>query len=141
MTSDGWLKTGDLGSFDDQGNLSVKGRVKSMIVRSNGENVYPEDIESVINNFRHVVESLVVEQKGKLIALVHFNQEEIEQRYQNLREEVSSHVEQRIEELKEELRHYVNARVNKFSQLQVIIHQPDPFDKTATQKIKRFLYT
>lgn len=141
MTSDGWLKTGDLGSFDDQGNLSIKGRVKSMIVRSNGENVYPEDIESVINNFRHVVESLVVEQKGKLIALVHFNQEEIEQRYQNLREEVSSHVEQRIEELKEELRHYVNARVNKFSQLQVIIHQPDPFDKTATQKIKRFLYT
>ncbi len=141
MTPDGWLKTGDLGSFDDQGNLSIKGRVKSMIVRSNGENVYPEDIESVINNFRHVVESLVVEQKGKLIALVHFNQEEIEQRYLHLREEVSSHVEQRIEELKEELRQYVNARVNKFSQLQLVVYQPNPFDKTATQKIKRFLYT
>lgn len=141
MTPDGWLKTGDLGSFDDRGNLSIKGRVKSMIVRSNGENVYPEDIESVINNFRHVVESLVVEQKGKLIALVHFNQEEIEQRYLHLREEVSSHVEQRIEELKEELRQYVNARVNKFSQLQLVVYQPNPFDKTATQKIKRFLYT
>lgn len=141
MTPDGWLKTGDLGSFDDHGNLSIKGRVKSMIVRSNGENVYPEDIESVINNFRHVVESLVVEQKGKLIALVHFNQEEIEQRYLHLREEVSSHVEQRMEELKEELRQYVNARVNKFSQLQLVVHQRNPFDKTATQKIKRFLYT
>ena len=75
ITPDGWLKTGDLGTFDARGNLYIRGRVKSMIVRSNGENVYPEDIESVINNFRHVVESLVIEKKGKLIALVHFNQE------------------------------------------------------------------
>jgi long-chain acyl-CoA synthetase len=141
MTPDGWLKTGDLGSFDQQGNLSIKGRVKSMIVRSNGENVYPEDIESVINNFRHVVESLVVEKKGKLVALVHFNQEEIEQRYRHLKDEVSNYVDQKTEELKIELQAYVNARVNKFSQVQLVINQPDPFHKTATQKIKRFLYT
>ncbi|MEI6436137.1 MAG: AMP-binding protein [Bacteroidota bacterium] len=141
LTPDGWLKTGDLGAFDKKGNLFIKGRVKSMIVRSNGENVYPEDIESVINNFRHVVESLVVEKKGKLIALVHFNQEEIELRYNYLKDEVSNYVEQKIEELRLELQAYVNARVNKFSQVQLVVYQQNPFDKTATQKIKRFLYT
>ncbi|MCX6277255.1 MAG: AMP-binding protein [Bacteroidetes bacterium] len=141
LTPDGWLKTGDLGAFDKNGNLFIKGRVKSMIVRSNGENVYPEDIESVINNFRHVVESLVVEKKGKLIALVHFNQEEIELRYNYLKDEVSNYVDQKIEELRLELQAYVNARVNKFSQVQLVVYQQNPFDKTATQKIKRFLYT
>lgn len=141
ITPDGWLKTGDLGAFDASNNLYIKGRVKSMIVRSNGENVYPEDIESVINNFRHVVESLVVEKKGKLIALVHFNQEEIELRYQFLKAEVSDYVDQKIEELRMELQEYVNSRVNKFSQVQLVVAQPNPFQKTATQKIKRFMYT
>ena len=141
ITPDGWLKTGDLGAFDGSGNLFIRGRVKSMIVRSNGENVYPEDIESVINNFRHVVESLVIEQKGKLIALVHFNQEEIELRYQYLKNEFANYADQKIEELRMELQEYVNARVNKFSQVQLVIAQPDPFQKTATQKIKRFMYT
>jgi long-chain acyl-CoA synthetase len=140
ITPDGWLKTGDLGNFDENGNLFIRGRVKSMIVRSNGENVYPEDIESVINNFRHVVESLVVEKKGKLIALVHFNQEEIELRYQYLKSEVTNYADEKIEELRLELQDYVNSRVNKFSQVQMVVAQPDPFQKTATQKIKRFIY-
>jgi long-chain acyl-CoA synthetase len=140
ITPDGWLKTGDLGTFDADNNLYIKGRVKSMIVRSNGENVYPEDIESVINNFRHVVESLVVEKKGKLIALVHFNQEEIELRYQYLKLEFSNYADEKIEELRMELQDYVNSRVNKFSQVQLVIAQPNPFQKTATQKIKRFMY-
>ena len=141
ITPDGWLKTGDLGAFDSSGNLYIKGRVKSMIVRSNGENVYPEDIESVINNFRHVVESLVIEKKGKLVALVHFNQEEIELRYKYLKSEFSNYVDEKTEELRMELQDYVNSRVNKFSQVQLIVAQPDPFQKTATQKIKRFMYT
>ncbi len=141
ITPEGWIKTGDLGAFDQHLNLFIRGRVKSMIVRSNGENVYPEDIESVINNFRHVVESLVVEKKGKLIALVHFNQEEIEQRYRYLKNEVANYVDQQTEELRLELQEYVNARVNKFSQVQLVIAQADPFQKTATQKIKRFMYT
>ncbi|MCK9218707.1 MAG: AMP-binding protein [Bacteroidales bacterium] len=141
INAEGWLRTGDLGVFDDKGNLFIKGRAKSMIVRSNGENIYPEDIESVINNFHHVSESLVVEQKGKLIALVHFNTEEIELRYQYLKSEVSNYVDQKIEELLAELQEYVNSRVNKYQQVQMVIAQPDPFQKTATQKIKRFLYT
>lgn len=141
LTEDGWLKTGDLASVDKTGYVFIKGRVKSMIVRSNGENVYPEDIESVINNFRHVVESLVLEEKGKLVALVHFNQEEIEQRYLHLKDEMSNYVDMKIEELRMELQQYVNARVNKFSQVQIVLTQSDPFQKTATQKIKRFLYS
>jgi long-chain acyl-CoA synthetase len=141
LTADGWLKTGDLGIFDDEGYLSIKGRVKNMIVRANGENIYPEDIESVINDFHHVVESLVLEQKGKLVALVYFNKEEIEQRYQHLKEEVSGYVDLRIEELRFELQAYVNSRVNKMSRVQVVVAQADPFQKTATLKIKRFLYS
>ena len=140
LTADGWLKTGDLGVFDDENYLSIKGRVKNMIVRANGENIYPEDIESVINDFHHVVESLVLEKKGKLVALVHFNKEEIEQRYQHLKEEVTDFVDQKTEELRLELQAYVNSRVNRISQVQLIVAQPDPFQKTATLKIKRFLY-
>lgn len=141
LNQEGWLKTGDLGVLDDSGYLSIRGRVKSVIVRSNGENIYPEDIESVINNFRYVLESLVVEQRGRLVAYVHFNRDEIEQRYIYLKTEMGNYVEQKIEEYRRDLKVYVNARVNKFSQLQLVVSQPDPFQKTATQKIKRFLYT
>jgi long-chain acyl-CoA synthetase len=141
FSEDGWFKTGDLGVLNEQNYLYIKGRLKNIILGSNGENIYPEEIESVINNFRYVVESLVVQKKGKLVAMVHFNQEEIALRYQHLKEDVSAYVEEMIEELIEELQEYVNSRVNKFSRVQVVILQPVPFKKTPTQKIKRFLYT
>ena len=141
ITPDGWFRTGDLGVFDKNNYLFIKGRLKNMIVGSGGENIYPEEIESVINNFKYVIESLVMEKQGKLVALVHFNREEIETRYLHLKEEISNYVEQKIEELLEELQEYVNARVNKFSRVQVILVQPEPFQKTATQKIQRYLYT
>ncbi len=140
FTEDGWLKTGDLVSFDEQGNVYVKGRKKSTIVGANGENIYPEEIESVINNFNYVLESLVVEKKGKLVALVHFNREELEEKYQHLKDEVTHFVEQKINELITELHHHVNNRVNKFSKLQVVMAHHEPFQKTATQKIKRYMY-
>ncbi|MGE5424408.1 MAG: AMP-binding protein [Syntrophothermus sp.] len=140
-TEDGWLKTGDLGTFDKDGYLFIKGRLKNMIVLSGGENIYPEEIESVINNFRHVNDSLVLEQKGKLVALVHFNREEIEEHYSHLRQEIMDFVDKVIEDLKTELQQYVNRRVNRFSQVQVVLVQPVPFEKTATQKIKRYLYS
>lgn len=140
ITADGWLKTGDLGRFDNSGYLYLRGRLKTMIVGSGGENIYPEDIESVINNFRYVLESLVIEKKGKLIALVHFDQQEIEARYHHVKHEVSDFMEAKLEELMRELQEYVNARVNKFSRVQVVLVHLEPFQKTATQKIKRFLY-
>jgi long-chain acyl-CoA synthetase len=141
LTADGWFKTGDLGVFDRDQKLFIKGRIKNIIIGSSGENIYPEEIESVINNFRHVLESVVIQKKGKLVALVHMNREEIEEAYKHLREEVSQFAEKKMEEMMKDLKIHVNARVNKFSQLHSIVLQPDPFQKTATKKIKRFLYT
>ncbi len=141
LTPDGWFKTGDLGTMDHKNNLYIKGRLKNMIIGASGENIYPEEIESVINNFRFVAESLVVQQKGKLVALVHINMEELEKKYQTLKEDVARQIEDKIDEMLNELQAYVNSHVNKFSQIQKIVLQPGPFQKTATLKIKRFLYT
>ena len=140
ITPEGWFKTGDLGIFDKDGYLYIKGRLKNTIIGKGGENIHPEDIESIINNYSHVVDSLVVLQQERLVALVHFNREEIEERYSQLKYDISNYVEHKIEELQLELLQYVNARVNKFSQLQRIVVQEYPFEKTATQKIKRYLY-
>lgn len=141
LTPDGWLRTGDLGTFDKNNNLYIKGRLKNMIVGASGENIYPEEIESIINNFRFVVESLVIQQKGKLVAYVHLNMEELEKKYHNLREDVARQYEQKKEELLAEIQEYVNSKVNKFSRIYKVFLQPAPFQKTATLKIKRFLYT
>jgi len=141
LTPDGWFKTGDLGVLDQNNNLYIKGRSKNMIVGASGENIYPEEIESIINNFSFVVESLVIQQKGKLVAMVHINMEELEKKYQHLKEDMAEKFEEKKEELLTELKEYVNSQVNKFSQIQKVVLQPVPFQKTATLKIKRFLYT
>ncbi|MCF8366981.1 MAG: AMP-binding protein [Bacteroidales bacterium] len=152
LTEDGWFKTGDLGVFDKDGWLSHKGRLKNLIVGANGENIYPEEIESLINNFHHVIESVVLEQKGKLVALVHFNREELEERIREMKadfalkmdekfEEFQQKVDRATEELAAELQNYINTRVNKFSRIQLLVVHPDPFQKTATHKIKRYLYS
>lgn len=148
LTEDGWFKTGDLGILDSNNNLYIKGRSKNMILSSTGENIYPEEIESVINNFRFVIESLVVQQKGKLVALVHINMEEIEKKYLGLKEDMtrqkedfSRQFDEKVEDILRELQEYVNTHVNKFSQIHKVVLQPVPFQKTATLKIKRFMYT
>ncbi len=99
LTEEGWFRTGDLGIFDRDGYLYIRGRSKNVIIGPGGENIYPEEIESVINNFKHVVESLVVEQKGKLVALVHFDKDEIERKYNEIKEGVSGYVENFYNEL------------------------------------------
>jgi len=141
LTPDGWFKTGDLGLFDNNNYLYIKGRLKNMIVGASGENIYPEEIESVINNFRFVAESLVIQQKGKLVALVHINMEELDKKYQHMKSEMTKQYEEKVDEILAELQEYVNSQVNKFSQINKVVLQPVPFQKTATQKIKRFLYT
>ena len=140
ITDDGWFKTGDLGVFDKKGYLVFKGRLKNVIVSASGENIYPEEIESVINNFENVVESLVIERKGKLVALVRLNIEELEAQYKNFCDQADLFNE-KLEELLRELHHYVNSHVNKFSQVQHILIHPEPFQRTPTMKIKRFLYS
>jgi long-chain acyl-CoA synthetase len=141
LTPDGWFKTGDLGVLDKNNNLFIKGRLKNMIVGASGENIYPEEIESIINNSRFVVDSLVIQQKGKLVALVQLNMDEIEKKYQSLKEDMTRQFEDKVDEMMDELLEYVNSQVNKFSQIQKVVLQPVPFQKTATLKIKRFLYT
>ena len=140
FTEDGWLKTGDLGYFDKDGNLYIKGRIKNMIVGSSGENIYPEEIESVINRMDYVLESLVVQQKGKLVALVYLNMEEMEKKYQDAKSEAVSFLNEKADEILKDIQAKVNEELNKFSKIQRIVWQADPFEKTPTQKIKRFLY-
>lgn len=141
LDENGWFRTGDLGIFNKDHFLYIKGRLKNMIITNSGENIYPEEIESVINNFNYVSDSLVVEEKGKLVALVYFNKEEIELKYRHVKAELTEYMDKKIEELKVELKDYVNKRVNKFSRVQTVVAQTDPFHKTATQKIKRFMYS
>ena len=140
LTEDGWFKTGDLGLIDEKGYLAFKGRLKNIIVSASGENIFPEEIESVINDFNNVVESLVIERKGKLVALVLLNMEELEIQYQAIRDQAGLFNE-KLDELIAELQAYVNSRVSKFSQVHLIIVQSKPFERTPTQKIKRFLYS
>ena len=93
----------------------------------------------MINEHDLVLESLVAKVKGKMVAMVHFNYPQIEAWHQ-FREETVKNMSDRVEKLKIELMEYINERVNKFSRIAEIIEQPLPFEKTATQKIKRFLY-
>ena len=144
ITADGWFKTGDLGLFDKKGYLAFKGRLKNMIVSASGENIYPEEIESVINNFRLVVESLVIERKGKLVALVLLNKEELEAKFQSFLDQAEVYnekLDEMMQQFVDELQQYVNSHVSKFSQVQMVIVQNVPFERTPTQKIKRFLYS
>ncbi len=140
FTEDGWFKTGDRGRFDKQNFLYVKGRIKTMIVGASGENIYPEEIESVINKMRFVLESLVVEKKGKLVAMIHLNMEEVEQNFKYLKAEAQHFIQEKADEILHEIQKKVNEEVNKFSRIQQVVLQPIPFEKTPTKKIKRFLY-
>jgi long-chain acyl-CoA synthetase len=136
FSSDGWFKTGDLGTFDKHNNLYIRGRLKNVILGASGENIYPEEIESVINNFRFVLDSLVVEQKGRLVAMVHFNYDEIEKKLA----EMCTDVERYVEQLSYELKDYINSQVSRFAQISAVIPLPADFEKTSTLKIKRYLY-
>ncbi len=140
FTDDGWFKTGDRGTFDKNKRLFIKGRIKTMIVGASGENIYPEEIESVINKMRFVLESLVVEKKGKLVAMIHLNMEEIEKNFKNIKSEAKQYISEKSDEILKEIQKKVNTEVNKFSKIQKVEHQPEPFEKTPTKKIKRFLY-
>ena len=143
FTDDGWFRTGDLGEFDKDGWLDVKVRLKNMIVGPGGENIYPEDIETVLNSHVYIADSIVTEQEGRLVALVHFNRDEIEAMVDNWREEWETKKEAweaKTEQLKKEIMDFVNAKVNRFSRISEVVEEKDDFAKTPTHKIKRFLY-
>ncbi len=144
FTVDGWFRTGDLGEFDSDGWLYIKGRLKNMIVGPGGENIYPEDIESVLNSHVCIADSIVTEHEGRLVALVHFNREEIEAMIDDWREEWETYKEAweaKTEQLKQEIMEFVNAKVNRFSRISEVVEEKEAFIKTPTHKIKRFLYS
>jgi long-chain acyl-CoA synthetase len=143
FTEDGYFRTGDLGIIDRKGVIYIKGRSKNMILGPNGENIYPEEIEAVINSREIVNDSLVLQHKGKLTARVHLNMELIEEQLHHLKEnatEFQKQLQEKADEALAELMTHVNQHVARNSKLQLMILQVQPFEKTATQKIKRFLY-
>lgn len=122
---EGWFHTGDLACVDAQGRFFIKGRLKNIILGASGENIYPEEIEQLINSYPGVDESVVVERGSRLVALVHMEE--------GWKDSLTG-LEKRIQE-------YVNQQISSFSALSCVEFVKEPFQKTATSKIKRFLYT
>ncbi|RUA26456.1 MAG: long-chain fatty acid--CoA ligase [Bacteroidetes bacterium] len=139
FTEDGGFKTGDTGILDEDGFLFIKGRIKNMILGPSGENIFPEEIEAAINKSEWVLESLVYELKGKIVARVEINQEELNKHMKKFRGR-KEEMEKEVNAILENIKKSVNEEVNRFSRLNGIFQQKEPFIKTPTKKIKRFLY-
>ena len=104
-----------------------------MIVGPSGENIYPEDIESVLNSHVCVADSVVTEHEGRLVALVHFNTDALEAKFDGWKEDFENWK----ENLKKEVVDYVNSKVNRFSRISEVVEEKQEFVKTPTQKIRR----
>ena len=128
FTEDGYLRTGDLGIIDKQGNIFIKGRSKCMILSPNGQNIYPEEIESKLNSMPHVAESLIVDRGHALVAIVALSQED----QKADREELMQIMEQNRVELNKVMPAY-----SKISKIEII---EEGFEHTPKQSIKRFMY-
>ena len=131
FTEDGYLKTGDLGIIDKDGNIFIKGRSKSMILSANGQNIYPEEVEAIINDQPYVAESVVVDRASKLVALIFFDQDAIK------RDGLDAEA---VADLPERVRVNSNKKLPSYSQLTKVEIQETPFEKTPKMSIKRFLY-
>ena len=138
FTSDGWFKTGDLGILDKDDYLYIIGRIKNVIIGPSGENIYPEEIETKINECDYVLESIVFQDNDKLAARVHLNYEALDKQLKLLSE---LELNKKIAEILKNVRLQVNKSVSSFARINKIIEQTEPFEKTPTKKIKRFLYT
>lgn len=161
FTADGWFKTGDLGCMDEKGRLFIKGRLKTMILGPSGENIYPEEIESILNASGLVEESLVYSgEKGELVAMVVLNEKArtLLAAAEDAAESAGTAIGEAVHEARVligkaagdaadragrmlgDLKAMTNKRLSAFSRLHRVEIHPEPFEKTATQKIKRFLY-
>jgi long-chain acyl-CoA synthetase len=129
---DGWYHTGDLGTIDAEGNLTIKGRCKNMLLSASGQNVYPEEIEDKLNTLPYVAECLVVQRGEKFFGLVYPDQDLVNK--ENLTDE-------KLQEIMENNRKLLNTLVANYEQLSGIEIQKEEFEKTAKKSIKRFLYS
>ncbi len=137
LSPDGWFKTGDRGYMDKDGYLYIKGRSKNMFLGPNGENIYPEVIEEKLLSFLIVQEALVIENRGDIEALIYLDPSFLEEKLEGKSE---SEQEKIIKDVLERIRVEVNEKLPPFSRIKRCYFQREPFEKTATQKIKRFLY-
>ena len=139
FTDDGWLMTGDLGRLDDEGWLAIRGRLKNVVIGPSGENIYPEEVESVLNGCDYVVESLVYDDGGRLAARIHLDYEAVDETFKtgNM---IESEARGKVSELLESIRLETNSKVSTFARLSRVMEQVEPFEKTPTKKIKRFVY-
>jgi long-chain acyl-CoA synthetase len=135
FTEDGWFRTSDIAVMDEKGRYFIKGRNNNMILGPSGENIYPEEIESVINNVEGVSESIVVERDGRLVALVQPSDNFIQ-----WDKDSEDKIYEKLDKWKASLLKKVNKNVNKTSQVSSVEVMKEPFEKTATQKIRRFRY-
>ena len=140
VMEDGWFLTGDLGHIDEDGFLFISGRSKNVIIGSGGENIYPEQIEARINQHELVLDSIVIQRDdGKVIARVHLDYELIDKMFKS--DHVSqAQVREKITDLLEAMRVEVNAQLSSYSRMVKFVEQIEPFVKTPTKKIKRYLY-
>ena len=127
FTEDGWFRTGDLGVIDAKNNIFIRGRIKSMILNSSGQNIYPEEVEAVVNNCQYVTECLVVDRDGKITALV----------YSELPEDMDEETKASIPGL---IREEANKSLPNYSKIVKVEMMETPFEKTPKMSIKRFLY-
>ena len=139
FTEDGFFRTGDLGILRKNRYLYIIGRSKNVIVAASGENIYPEDVESKLNEHEAVLESLVLDVGGQLTARVFLNPEYLEKHY-HPDKLGSADYQRHLNLLLEEIKTAANQNLSTFSRVKKVIEQREPFEKTATQKIKRFLY-
>lgn len=137
FTKDGWLRTGDLGAIDVDGYVYIKGRSKNVIIGPSGENIYPEEVESFFFSSPYVLEVLVYQHEGRLTARVHLDSAKLDEILAGVPD---GEIDNKRQELLEGIRQSVNAKVSSFARILRIIEQPEPFEKTATQKVKRYLY-
>ncbi|MEI7661393.1 MAG: long-chain fatty acid--CoA ligase, partial [Bacteroidota bacterium] len=128
---EGWLHTGDLGVTDRKGNIYIKGRSKSMILGPSGKNIYPEEIEAVLNNRFMVMESLVIERDHKLIALVYPDFDAMES---------AGYTREQLPQVFKEYVHDLNHHMPKYMRVADFEITPSEFEKTPKKSIKRFLY-
>ena len=128
FTEDGWMRTGDLGLLDSKGNIFIKGRSKNMILSANGQNIYPEEIEAVVNNQPYVIESVVTDRGARLVALVYMDADKLKAEAVN------------IEEYKKTLMAEVNKSMPAYSKINLVEVMDQPFEKTPKMSIKRVMY-
>ncbi len=140
VMDDGWFLTGDLGYIDEDGYLFISGRSKNVIIGSGGENIYPEQIEARINQNEAVLDSLVTEIDGKIIARVHLDYELLDKMFE-ADTTPDAQVKEKILNLLEQMRLDVNSNISSYCRMVKFIEQIEPFVKTPTKKIKRYLYT